>query len=123
MRKAAPLCPALPKLQPLSWSPCSYLRGGHRGGGSGDGAGEGRAVELWEGRRALVCQEAGGERGAAHSAEHSPAVGNGVLVTGVDPCKGRAWLESHAPLQGLQAAGGLQGSVSKREDGTNAGEA
>lgn len=36
-----------------------------------------------------MCQQAGREWCTAHSSEHSAPVGNRVLVTGVDPCKGR----------------------------------
>ena len=36
-----------------------------------------------------MCQQAGREGCTAHSSEHSAPVGNRVLVTGVDPCKGR----------------------------------
>lgn len=76
----------------------SYLRGGDRGGGGWDGAGKGRPVELWERRRTLVCQQAGGEGGTAHSPQHPTPVGNGVLVTGVDPCEGERWVRAPRPL-------------------------
>lgn len=88
-----------PEQQPPC-SPGSYLRGGDGGGGGGgDGACKRRAVERWDGRCALVCQQAGGEGCAAHSPEHSAPVGNRVLVTGVDPCEGRGGnvLERHDP--------------------------
>lgn len=57
-----------------------------------------------------MCQQAGREGCTAHSSEHSAPVGNGVLVTGVDPCEGRRRVK-----HGLEAAGAVHGLVSERE--------
>ena len=59
-----------------------------------------------------MCQEAGREGCAAHSSEHSAPVGNRVLVTGVDPCKGRRRVR--------EAADFLRGLNSERDGDTHA---